>query len=358
MNQIAARPQQQTMTASATGQSDQQRAIAEVQAAMMIARMNPRDVMAARDRILLACTRPKLAEASMYSYARGGQDITGPSIRLAEAMAQGWGNMSFGVRELEQRNGESVMQAFAWDIESNTRREMTFTVRHWRDTKSGGYAITDARDVYELTANMGARRLRTCILGVIPRDIQEEAVEQCQATLEAKFEVTPELVTKVLGQLEKHGVDKHAVEQRIQRKAESMTPALVVSLHKILTSMKDGMSKPSDWFEMDTRSDAAKKLDHAAKTAPKATAKESEQADDAVVHRPVHVADAETGEIVPQDEPLTLSFAQVEDMINSATDTNALDLAVDSIDAAPEKFHGELRNLAKKKAAEIEAGIK
>ena len=81
-------------------------------------------------------------------------------------------------------------------------------------------------------------------------------------------------------------------------------------------------------------------------------------ADDAVVHRPVHVADAETGEIVPQDEPLTLSFAQVEDMINSATDTNALDLAVDSIDAAPEKFHGELRNLAKKKAAEIEAGIK
>ena len=108
MNQIAARPQQQTMTASATGQSDQQRAIAEVQAAMMIARMNPRDVMAARDRILLACTRPKLAEASMYSYARGGQDITGPSIRLAEAMAQGWGNMSFGVRELEQRAEQAV----------------------------------------------------------------------------------------------------------------------------------------------------------------------------------------------------------------------------------------------------------
>ena len=81
-------------------------------------------------------------------------------------------------------------------------------------------------------------------------------------------------------------------------------------------------------------------------------------ADDAVVRHPGPVADMETGEIVPPDEPMTLSFAQVEDMINSATDTNALDLAVDSIDAAPEKFHGELRNLAKKKAAEIEAGIK
>lgn len=43
--------------AGALAQSDQQRAIAEVQAAMMIARMNPRDPVAAMDRILNACAR-------------------------------------------------------------------------------------------------------------------------------------------------------------------------------------------------------------------------------------------------------------------------------------------------------------
>ena len=32
-------------------------------------------------------------------------------------MAQAWGNMQFGIRELDQRNGESTVQAFAWDVE-------------------------------------------------------------------------------------------------------------------------------------------------------------------------------------------------------------------------------------------------
>lgn len=99
MNEIAANPfamsapaasRQQT---NAVSNTDQQRAVAEVQAAMMIARMNPRDPIAAMDRILNACARPTLAEAAVYQYSRGGSDVSGPSIRLAEAMAQSWGNM-------------------------------------------------------------------------------------------------------------------------------------------------------------------------------------------------------------------------------------------------------------------------
>lgn len=50
---------------NAIAQSDQQRAIAEVQAAMVIARMNPRDQRASMDRILNACTRPSLAEVAV-----------------------------------------------------------------------------------------------------------------------------------------------------------------------------------------------------------------------------------------------------------------------------------------------------
>jgi hypothetical protein len=88
---------------NAVAAADSNRQIAEVQAAMMIARANPRDPIAAVDRILNACSRPGLAESGMYQYSRGGTDITGPSIRLAEAIAQQWGNFQFGIRELEQR---------------------------------------------------------------------------------------------------------------------------------------------------------------------------------------------------------------------------------------------------------------
>ena len=80
--------------------TDQQRNIAEVQAAMVIARSNPRDQRRSMDNILNACTRSSLAESALYSYSRGGTDITGPSIRLAEAMAQSWGNLQFGIREM------------------------------------------------------------------------------------------------------------------------------------------------------------------------------------------------------------------------------------------------------------------
>jgi hypothetical protein len=73
--QIATRP------SNAVAENEQQRAIAETQAAMIIAKRFPRNQIEAMDRILQAFTRPTLAEHALYSYSRGGSDITGPSIR-------------------------------------------------------------------------------------------------------------------------------------------------------------------------------------------------------------------------------------------------------------------------------------
>jgi hypothetical protein len=235
---------------AAAAQTDQQRAVAEVQAAMMIARANPRDQIRAMDRILNACARPTLAASALYSYARAGTDITGPSIRLAEAVAQQWGNIQFGIRELEQRRGESAVQAFAWDVESNTRREVTFVVPHIRDTKKGRVILTDARDIYETVANMGARRLRACILAIVPGDVIEVAVAQCEATLKYSADTSPAAVRKMLDAFSELGVGKEQVEALIQRRTESIQPAQVIRLRKIYASIKDGMSAPEDWFGM------------------------------------------------------------------------------------------------------------
>lgn len=242
--QIAARP-----TINAVANTDQQRAVAEVQAAMMIARANPRDPLAAMDRILNACTRPTLATAAVYEYSRGGQPISGPSIRLAEAMAQCWGNMQFGIRELDQRNGESTVQAFAWDVETNTRREVTFQVAHVRHTKRGRTNLEDPRDIYELVANQGARRLRACILAVIPGDVTEAAVAQCTATTEASADTSPEGIAKMLRVFEKLGVVREQIEAFIQRRLDAIRPAQVVRLAQIATSIREGMSVASDWFD-------------------------------------------------------------------------------------------------------------
>ncbi len=253
MNDVAANPFGSPAVAGRQAEAmvavEQSRAVAETQASMMIAKKFPRDPIAAVDRILNACTRPTLAEQALYTYARGGTDITGPSIRLAEALAQQWGNFQFGIRELEQRNGESTVEAYAWDVETNTRQVKVFQVKHERHTRKETYALTDPRDIYELTANQGARRLRACILGVIPGDVVESAVRQCETTLKTKAEVTPERLKNLLEKFAEFGVTKEQIEARIQRHVDAMTPAQMVDLGKKYNSLKDGMSQPSDWFE-------------------------------------------------------------------------------------------------------------
>jgi len=238
----------------------QSREVAEIQAAMLVAKNFPRDTVSALDRIRNACQRPGLAEVALYTYSRGGTDIQGPSIRLAEAIAQQWGNLSFGIRELEQRSGESTVEAFCYDLEVNTRQTKVFQVRHERHTKKGSYALSDPRDVYELVANQGARRLRACILGIIPGDIVEAAVGQCEETMKAKADTSPEAIKKMLSAFFEFGVTKDQIEKRIQRRIDAITPAQVISLRKIYNSLRDGMSSPVDWFEITPETSAQEKL--------------------------------------------------------------------------------------------------
>ena len=235
------------------------RAVQQVQASLIIAKKFPRDEVVSANKLYQACRRPGLAEVATYSYPRGGQTITGASIRLAEAAAQYWGNIEFGWREVERKAGESTLQAYCWDKESNTQREQTFAVKHVRDTKGGGKPLTDERDIYENNANMAARRMRACILAMIPGDIIEAAVQQAEETLttEAKSKVTPENKKKLYDGFASLGITRKMIEARILRDLDSIPAIEFVGLCKIANSLKDGMSEPKDWFNMALAADDA-----------------------------------------------------------------------------------------------------
>lgn len=237
-------------TGGAVAAAGEAREIAEVKAAMAVAQMYPRDQRKAMDRILNACARPTLAEKAQYAFARGGQEITGPSIRLAETIAQGWGHLQYGTRELSNVGGASEVEAYCWDLESNVRKSIQFTVSHVRNTKKGSYALTDSRDIYENVANNGARRVRACILAIVPGDVVEAAESACEQTLRAKVDTSPERMLKLLEAFAAFGVDKEAIEKKIQRRMESILPAQVVSLGRVYNSLRDGMSKPHEWFDV------------------------------------------------------------------------------------------------------------
>lgn len=246
-----------TANRNATTEMAVSRQAQEVQAAMVIAKRFPRDEVDSYNRIMRSCQRTSLAEQSMYEYPRGGTKVTGPSIRLAEAMAQNWGNLDFGIVELEQKNGESQVMAYAWDLETNTRQTKIFSVPHVRGTKKGNVPLTDPRDIYEMVANQGARRLRACILGIIPGDVIDAAIDQCRETLtKGHKEPLIDRVRKMAKAFEEaYSVTLPMIEKYLGCNSDAFSENDFISLKNVYKSLRDGMAKREDYFEISAPAD-------------------------------------------------------------------------------------------------------
>jgi hypothetical protein len=252
---------------------EESRATAETQAGFIVAKRYPRDSHLAMNRILDMCKRRGLAEQAEYAFPKGGKMVTGPSIRLAEAISQQWGNIQHGIRELEETEGATTMMAYCYDLETNVRAERIFTVKHHIKTKKGMKYLDDPRDIYELSFNMGARRLRACILNVIPGDVVELAVEACQATLAAgESDNTAENIAKMVKAFADVGVTPEMIEARIGKNIKALLPVEMVTLRQIFRSISDGMSKPDHWFSegiMEPQRKTEEKTEETKKTPPK-----------------------------------------------------------------------------------------
>jgi hypothetical protein len=231
----------------------QTREIAEVQAQVVMARRFPRDPRMSVERILTDCTRPTLAGAALYAYPRGGEIVSGPSIRLAESIARAWGNLAFGVRELSQRNGVSTVEAFAWDLETNTRASKLFQVVHQLKAYGRIKSLDDPRDIYELTANLGARRMRACILAIVPGDVVESAVRQCELTQANSGGAPAEQVAAMIEKFAALGITRDMIAKRLGHKPETCKGAEVLNLRRIYLSIADGIGKASDFFDTEER---------------------------------------------------------------------------------------------------------
>ena len=225
------------------------RAVAEAQGKLVIAKRFPRNQALAYEEAMQACRRPGLAEDAFWSFPRGRETLTGSSIHLARELARVWGNIDYGIRELSRKDGVSEMQAYAWDLQTNALVTQNFTVRHWRDTKSGGYALTDERDIYELTANQGSRRLRSCIFAVLPSDLVKDAEEECKKTLAGNNdEPIKDRVRRMVGGFSKIGVSAAMIEARLGHSLDAVLPEELADLRSIYTSIKNGVTAAGEWF--------------------------------------------------------------------------------------------------------------
>ena len=226
------------------------RAIAEAQGKLVIAKRFPRDEVQAYNRVAQACQRKGIAEKAFYSYNRGGGTVSGPTIRFAEELARCWGNIDYGIKELSQDEGKSEMQAYAWDLETNAQSVQNFTNPHIREVGGKAKVLTSQRDIYEINANMGARRLRSRILAILPTDLVDMAINECKKTLAGNNdEPLIDRVKKMVVAFGKLGVTQEQIEKRLGRKVDTMTIDDFTDYIGIYNAIKQGESKIAEWFE-------------------------------------------------------------------------------------------------------------
>ena len=246
---LAAQPQNNLTTKSDVGAALATRQAQEVQAAVVMAKRFPRDWVEVESKLIMSCKRPKLAEIAVYEYPRGGTKVTGPSIRLAEAAAQAMGNIDFGWTEIQRLEDESICTAYAWDIENNIRRATTFSVPHYRDTRQGKKKLSDDRDIYEMCANQASRRMRGCILQVVPGDLVDLAISECEKTLRANLGTVQEQAAKWAKLFEKeYKVKPESIMKYLGSRPETWTQNDIFRLRKLYNALQDNMTSVEEAF--------------------------------------------------------------------------------------------------------------
>ncbi|WP_405554273.1 hypothetical protein [Streptomyces sp. NBC_01171] len=224
---------------------EQSRAVAEVQAAVVVARQFPRNEAMAVQKMRTGFAQHSLAVRSFFRFSRGGSNVSGETIQFAKELARCWTNIHYGVHELRRDDaaGESEMQAWAWDLETNERASTTFIVPHSRWTKSNGSSrLEDPRDVYENNSNNGARRLREMIFSVLPDWFREQAKEIATNTVEKGQGNKPlaQRIADCIAHFEGLGVTVEQLEENRNRDSNKWTGLDLGQLQIISESIRRG----------------------------------------------------------------------------------------------------------------------
>lgn len=226
-----------------------ERAIAEVQGQLTLAKRFPRSMVAAHNDFLEACKSPEFAATAFYAVPNRGN---GPSIRFAEEVARCYGNFDYGHRELSRSAGKSEIEVYAWDKEKNNRSTRQITVEHIRDTQNGPKPLRDQTDIDNRIANVASKQMRGRILALVPKALVAAGIAECKRTIAGAQSGTLEkpLTERIKGlcsAFKNYGVSIDRLEKYLGHKVDDITVDEFADLMGIGNALKDG-AKASEFF--------------------------------------------------------------------------------------------------------------
>jgi len=229
-----------------------------IQMAYFMATQKPRNPMEARSKILQACKRPKFAEDAIYHKPMGRDEVSGPSIRLAEEAIRAWGNILVLHHIVTEDEDMRRIQVSCTDLESGASysKEVVVTKRVERRSKAGREVLGErlnsrGKTVYIVRATdeeMRAKEaseiskaIRNEGLRLIPSDIVEEAIETAIQTAARRDSEDPQGRLKAIcDAFMTIGVGPAEIERYLGHKLDTVSPAELIDLRGIYRAIRDG----------------------------------------------------------------------------------------------------------------------
>lgn len=257
------------LSAQAEMQAQSQAATARalVEARFVMAERRPRNFALARKRLLEDCQRPGFADSAIYSKPQGNTKIEGLSIRFAEAAARALTNIHSSVQVIWDDPDRRVIHIEATDLETNTtfsddvilektversRAEGREVVRERRNSRGLPVFVVRANEDELLMkqAALASKRIRNCLLRLVPGDLVDEARAECERTIarEAQMNLPAkrQKMAVAFAQLERP-VLMAELSAYLGHSPEQATVQEITELQRIYVALRDG---ESTWAEV------------------------------------------------------------------------------------------------------------
>ena len=216
-----------------------------------------RNLPSVLENILFLSTHEKeTADSCFYSLKRDGKVVRGASIRLAEIIANCYGNLRASARIVANDGRTITAQGIAWDLENN----VAYSIEVKRSiTKKDGQPYSE--DMVVVTSNACCSiALRNAIFKCVPLSITNSVQEKIRAVVLGKESDFQTVRVNAVRYFENQGVPLKTILSLFERKViDDLTRDDVFDLRGIATAIKDGDTTLDLAFQLPSKANAVGK---------------------------------------------------------------------------------------------------
>lgn len=218
----------------------------EIDMQVATARKYPRSIKKFKEEALaLACLDDETAASCFYVLPRGGRSIEGPSARLAEIVANSWGNMRAESKVVDVGEKDVTARALAWDLEKNVAIAIE-TKRRIIDKNGKRYN----EDMIVMTGNAACSiALRNAVFKVVPNALTKSILEEAKRVAVGDAETLGSKRAKALDILKKMGAtEKQILETLGVKGPDDISLEHLATLRGLYTALKEGDTTVEEAF--------------------------------------------------------------------------------------------------------------